>query len=143
MNFTLIAYKPDSSCVCMGNVTDNYGSDFHMSHHETLRSLMEKRAEYDEYECGDQELCYELTLLVDGRPMTECGPGIVNQCLELERTIRTERAEAKEAARVEAERLAAEEVQRKLEEETTAQATSDKQTLLSLAEKLNFTVTPK
>lgn len=149
MNFTLIAYKSDSSCVCMGHVTDSYSSDFHISHHDNLRSLIEKRMEYLAYTPSEQESDYEIHMLYDGMESKEWPLYLMQQSVETERALKAEQESARieaaaqaEREALDADRIAMEETEVKREKEATAQKEADHQTLLNLAEKLNFTVTP-
>ena len=136
--FTLIAYKPDSSCICMGCVTDVYSSDFQLHQCENLDALAAHVATIQQYEYGNQEAKYEVTILQHGRLLVSGESGTLHDDLRVKvEAILVERAEQ---ARIAAEQQARLEV-------AARQAAQDKQhqhdleTFFALGKRLGYTIT--
>lgn len=141
--FTLIAYKPDSTEICMGNVMGSYSSDLKMLNRLSFDQLAEELVTIGEYPYDEQEAKYEVYTLVNGCPITESVYPDVTKRLKLRmESILSDRAEDRERERVQAA------------EEAATQAAKDQQAALetarqqelnqffALGQKLGFNVTP-
>jgi hypothetical protein len=69
MMLTLIAYKPDGSCISMGHVVENYSSEFELHHCETVEKLAQHYVRIEAHKPDVQEPPYEIHVLVSGVPL--------------------------------------------------------------------------
>jgi hypothetical protein len=69
--YTLIAHKPESQDYCRGCLMESYSGDFEMHHARSLDDFADpyKRYGHANGKLGHGECGYDITLLINGRPL--------------------------------------------------------------------------
>ena len=141
--YTLIAYKPDSIGVCIGNGTETFSSDFQMFHCTSIEELAEHAVKLNQMQYAEQELEHDRHILIDGRPVDLTTDADELELLRLEIAVVAARVEEEKALKTEREalqaRIAAEEEEARKQE---AQRQQELDTFFALGRKLGFTVAP-
>lgn len=136
--FTLIAYKPDSSCICMGCVTDVYSSDFQLHVCSTLDQVAEYLSVLHTYEYGEQEAKYEIHILLNGLDVQTEVPSTIRDELrvKVEAALQRRAEEARLRAEQEALAKAAQQQQSMSEQEKR-----DLETFFALGKRFGYSIT--